>query len=92
MNYNSLYNALKSIPMPMTEKGRKNLAKRIINNMDSRRGGARKGAGRKPRETPLGAITVKIEPELVERFREVCKARGRSQAKQISEWIKRARI
>ena len=55
-------------------------------------GGKRKGAGRKPRETPLEAITVKIEPELAERFRAICKAKERSQAKQLSEWIKRARI
>ena len=55
-------------------------------------GGKRKGAGRKPRETPLEAITVKIEPEHAERFRAICAAKGRSQAQQITEWIKRARL
>lgn len=38
----------------------------------STRGGRRKGAGRKPRETPLEAITVKVEPEHAARFREIC--------------------
>lgn len=56
------------------------------------RGGKRKGAGRKPRETPLEAITVKIEPEHAERFRAICATKGRSQAQQITEWIKRARL
>jgi hypothetical protein len=56
------------------------------------RGGKRKGAGRKPRETPLEAITVKIEPKHAERFREICATKERSQAQQITEWIKRARL
>lgn len=55
-------------------------------------GGKRDGAGRKPRSVARVAVTVKIEPELAERFREVCKAKGRSQASQFSEWIKRTRI
>jgi hypothetical protein len=50
-------------------------------------GGKRKGAGRKPRSTPLAAITVRIEPEHAKRFRSICKAKGLSQAKQITEWI-----
>jgi len=54
-------------------------------------GGKRKGAGRKPRATPLEAITVKIEPEHAEKFRKLCKAKKRSQSGQITEWIKRAR-
>jgi len=55
-------------------------------------GGKRKGAGRKPRTTPLEAITVKLEPEHAEKFRAICKAKGRSQSSQITEWIKRAKI
>ncbi len=54
-------------------------------------GGKRKGAGRKPRTPPLEAITVKLEPDHAEKFRAVCKAKGRSQSAQITEWIKRAR-
>lgn len=54
-------------------------------------GGKRKGAGRKPRTTPLEAIAVKLETEYAEKFRAICKAKGRSQSAQITEWIKRAR-
>lgn len=54
-------------------------------------GGKRKGAGRKPRATPLEAITVKLEPEHAEKFRAICKTNGRSQSAQITNWIKRAR-
>jgi len=55
-------------------------------------GGKRKGAGRKPRSTALEAITVKIEPEHAEKFRKLCQAKGRSQAGQITEWIRRAKV
>ena len=51
------------------------------------RGGKRKGAGRKPRPVARKALTVRLEPEDVERFRALCAARGRSQADQISIWI-----
>jgi len=55
-------------------------------------GGKRKGAGRKPRSEPTEAITIRIEREYVERFRAICKSHGKSQAAQIVEWIKRARL
>ena len=55
------------------------------------RGGKRKGAGRKPRAVPLVAITVRLEPEDAEKFRAICKAEGRSQSAQITEWIKGTR-
>jgi len=54
-------------------------------------GGKRKGAGRKPRSTPLEAITIRIEPEHAQMFRAICKERGKSQSKQIADWIKQAR-
>jgi len=53
-------------------------------------GGKRKGAGRKPRSHPREAVTVRLEPEHAEKFRAICKAKGRSQSAQITEWIKRA--
>jgi len=56
------------------------------------RGGKRKGAGRKPRSEPREAVTVRLEPEHAEKFRKLCTAKGRSQAEQITEWIKRARL
>ena len=55
------------------------------------RGGARPGAGRKPRETPREAITVRLEPEHAAKLRDLCKARSVSQAEWIAEKIKRAR-
>jgi hypothetical protein len=55
-------------------------------------GGKREGAGRKPRPVAREAVTVRLEPELVEKFRKLCTAKGRSQAEQITEWIKRARL
>lgn len=51
-------------------------------------GGKRKGAGRKPRETPKETITVRLEPEHAEKFRKLCNAKGKSQSEQITEWIK----
>lgn len=56
------------------------------------RGGKREGAGRKPRSEAREALTVRIEPEHAEKFRKLCTAKGRSQAEQITEWIKRARL
>lgn len=47
---------------------------------------------RRDRSTPLEGITVKIEQKHAERFREICATKGRSQAQQITEWIKRARL
>lgn len=59
--------------------------------MSSNHGGKRKGAGRKPRSTPLEAITVKLEPDHARKFREICQAKRLSQAQQITEWIKRTK-
>jgi hypothetical protein len=56
------------------------------------RGGKRKGAGRKPRSEAREALTVRIEPEHAVKFRKICTAKGRSQAEQITEWTKRARL
>ncbi len=59
-------------------------------NIDDMRGGKRAGAGRKPRTTPLTAITVRIEPEVAEEFKTICKDNGRSQPAQITEWVRNA--
>ena len=53
-------------------------------------GGKRKGAGRKPRSAPREAITVRLEPEDAHAFRELCERAGKSQSRQIAEWIKSA--
>jgi predicted HicB family RNase H-like nuclease len=51
--------------------------------MKPTRGGARKGAGRKPRQPPREAITVRLEPKDAANFRGLCRAQKVSQA----EWI-----
>jgi predicted HicB family RNase H-like nuclease len=55
------------------------------------RGGKREGAGRKPRNTPREAITVRLEPEHAAKLRDLCKARNVSQATWITDKIKHAR-
>lgn len=55
------------------------------------RGGARDGAGRKPRDTPREAITVRLEPEHAAKLRDLCKARNVSQTEWVTDKIKRAR-
>ena len=55
-------------------------------------GGKREGAGRKSRSTPLRAITIRVNIEIAEKLNAICKAKDRSQAAQVTEWVKRARI
>jgi hypothetical protein len=56
------------------------------------RGGKREGAGRKPRETPREAITVKLEQQDAGKLRILCKARKISQAKWITEKIRKSKL
>jgi len=56
------------------------------------RGGAREGAGRKPRDTPREAITVRLEPQDAAKLRDLCKALEVSQADWITDKIRRSRI
>lgn len=51
-------------------------------------GGKRKGAGRKPRSFRKQAITVRVEPEIAELFREMCKETQRSQSQQFAAMVK----
>ena len=53
-------------------------------------GGTREGAGRKPRDTPREAITVRIEREDAARLREICAERPISQAAWITEQVRNA--
>lgn len=55
--------------------------------MKTKHGGIRQGAGRKPRTTPRKAITVRLEPVDTARLTLICKAKGISQAKWVSEQI-----
>ena len=52
------------------------------------RGGKRAGAGRKPRETPRKAVTIRLEPEDAAKFETICRANGRSQPEQLAFWIR----
>ena len=60
--------------------------------MKPARGGAREGSGRKPRDTPREAITVRIEPHDAAKLRDLCKAREVSQADWITDKIRRSRV
>ena len=60
-------------------------------NAEQSRGGSRKGAGRKPRSVARVAITLRVEPEIAERFRAVCEAKGRSQSDQFAAMVARLR-
>ena len=60
--------------------------------MKPKQGGKREGAGRKPRDTPREAITVRLEPQDAAKLRDLCKARGVSQAEWITEKISRSRL
>jgi hypothetical protein len=52
------------------------------------RGGARKGAGRKPRTIKRKSITVRLEPQDADRLREICRAEELSQANWIANQIR----
>ena len=67
------------------------ILKKMDEGMKTTRGGARPGAGRKPRETPREAITVRLEPQDAAKLRDLCKACNVSQADWVADKIKRAR-
>jgi hypothetical protein len=52
------------------------------------RGGAREGAGRKPRTIKRKSITVRLEPQDADRLRELCRAEELSQANWIANQIR----
>jgi hypothetical protein len=55
------------------------------NKFKPTRGGARKGAGRKPSAIRKQSITIRLTPEDADRLRKACKDAGLSQ----SGWLKR---
>lgn len=60
--------------------------------MKANHGGSREGAGRKARQQPREALTIRVEPEISEKFKKVCESKNRSQSEQLTEWVKRARL
>ena len=59
--------------------------------MKQPRGGKRPGAGRKPRDTPREAITVRLEPQDAAKLRDLCLLRDMSQADWFAEKIRAAK-
>jgi len=55
-------------------------------------GGKREGAGRKPRLTVKESFTVRLEPDIGEKFKRLCEASERSQSAQFAEMVKRAKL
>jgi hypothetical protein len=51
-------------------------------------GGARKGAGRKPRVIKRKAITVRLEPQDADKLRALCQSKQLSQASWIAKQIR----
>ena len=51
------------------------------------RGGARPGAGRKPRPYKPSAITIRVEPEVAAEFKRQAEERGRSQAAHFAAMV-----
>ena len=56
--------------------------------MKPARGGKRTGAGRKRRESPRVAITIRLEPRDAAEFKEICADNHKSQAEQVAKWVK----
>ena len=50
-------------------------------------GGKRLGAGRKRREMPRVALTIRVEREVAARFKALCKATGRSQSATLARLL-----
>ena len=59
--------------------------------MSNTKVGKRTGSGRPPRMTPRVALTLKVEPDVAEAFKEQCKANGKSQVETFSEMVRDAK-
>ena len=45
---------------------------------------SRRVAGRPPRAVPREALTIRLEPEIAEKFKAICKSNRTSQSQQLS--------
>ena len=62
-------------------------------NKPKTHGGARKGAGtKKTRTADRVAITMRVEPEIAEKFKRICKDGNVSQAGQFSDMVQREEV
>ena len=55
--------------------------------LKSKVGGARPGAGRKPRPYPREALTIRVEPDVADSFRDLCKKHGLSQSQMMTKLV-----
>lgn len=53
------------------------------------RGGARPGAGRPRRDNPRTVVSMRIEPDIAEKFKCIAKENDISQSELFSKWIER---
>jgi len=58
-----------------------------MSKKEKKHGGARKGSGRKPRPYPREALTIRVEPEVADAFRDLCDQHGLSQSQMITRLI-----
>lgn len=56
----------------------------------SKRGGPRPNSGRPKKKNPRININMRIEPDIVSKFKEICKITGRTQSEQFSLWVRRS--
>tara|TARA_R100000808_G_scaffold25089_1_gene61677 strand:- start:6813 stop:7004 length:192 start_codon:yes stop_codon:yes gene_type:complete len=53
------------------------------------RGGARPGAGRPRRDSPRTVVSMRIEPDIAEKFKNIAKENQISQSEMFSKWVDR---
>ena len=51
------------------------------------KGGARPGAGRKPRAIPRTPISIKVEPETARKFKAMCEAANLSHSEKFTSMV-----
>ena len=51
------------------------------------RGGKRKGAGRKPRQTARKQVNLRLEPEMKDKLDRICEAEEISQTEIVTRWV-----
>ena len=51
------------------------------------RGGKRKGAGRKPRQTARKQVNLRLEPETKDKLDRICEAEDISQTEIVTRWV-----
>ncbi len=54
------------------------------------RGGARPGAGRPSREKPRKMVSMRLEPDIADRFRDIAQQNDLSQSELLTKWVERS--